>query len=131
MKALLQAIYGKFEASTSLKDSVTGLYFDEAPQNTDLPYIRYFIVSDATSKILGLGDQEDILVQFDIFSSASSVGEALDIYDALTAVYDDCELTVTAYSFVGMTRELITIDRTDDSPRVWMVQVQYRVIISK
>jgi len=131
MRALLQAIYSRYTDSAGLSGLVTGLYFDEAPQNTALPYMRYTIISDTTSKVFGLQDKEDVLIQFDIFSDDSSVGEAMDIYDALVDVYDDCELDVDGYSFVGMTRELVSVDRTDDSPRVWMIQVQYRVIISE
>ena len=45
MKVLFQAIYNKWDADAALKAAMPGLYNTAAPQDTDMPYGVFLLLS--------------------------------------------------------------------------------------
>ncbi|GAG75995.1 unnamed protein product, partial [marine sediment metagenome] len=79
-------------------------------------------------------DFEDVLIQFSIFSSASSSGEAKDIYTDLDTLYHKCSLGSISggKQFIWMWRNTLTIMKDEVTTKagtvgVWHVAVDYDV----
>jgi len=127
MEEIQQAIYNKFNSDSDLKNSVTGLYFTEAPQDTEFPYIVF-------SKPSGIAEYsftdkfENTLWQFTILSDASSASEINDIFSKLTACFDLATLTVSGWTNYWCVREMDYLERID---KVWHWYVRYRIRITK
>lgn len=137
MKSLLKAIINKFEENTSLVAAVSGLWFNQAPQDVVYPYIVFSFVSGKqdfdSSSIF-----ENILLQFSIFSDTTSCEEVCDINELLKGYPDDpstlgssngfdfCELVVDDYVHLVMKRESFILRQIE---QVWQYNVTYRVIL--
>lgn len=133
MKNLTTAIYGK-AAGTSFLSSITGLYKGQAPESVDYPYVVYKVVTDTPQKTF-TEDYEDVILQFTLYSSASSTTEIEDIYTYLKAVYDDCDLTITGAKLVWMKRNYAIFNVEDHTtlsgtPKVWTYYVEYSILES-
>lgn len=133
MDELLKALYSKFSGS-SVSSDVGGRHFlDQAPDGCDFPYIVYSVVSAPKEKTF-TEIYRNTLIQFSIFSTSQSVLEITGIYNDLSALFDECSLTVTGSSLVWMKEEnLVTMteDVTDPngiSQRVrhWAVDYEIR-----
>lgn len=133
MKALTQAIYAKCGSGTSLYSAIGGrLYDTRAPDSPTYPYVVYLVVSDLSDPTF-TEQLEDLLIQFSIFSADTSSGQVKDIFTALKALYDDCDLSVTGETFLYMRRQganLTIEDHTTPSGtmRVWHLPVDYAVM---
>jgi hypothetical protein len=129
MKNLTTAIYLKFTGS-ALDTLINGnLFKSEAPENTDMPYVVYFVVSDIP-EYPGGKTIEKFDIQFSIFSSASSSSEVEDILTTLRALYDDCVLTITGNTPIYFIRENFTamrdeITTTAGTAGVWHYVQEY------
>lgn len=96
MEELLKAIKTKWNTGTALKALATGgLWPVEAAQGTKGPYVVYFplpgnVADTMSTKI------EEALIQFSIFVTNEDGGatKAVQIRDALVALYDDVLLTM-------------------------------------
>ena len=112
MTNIIKAIFSKTTGST-LSSLVGGrIYLDRAPQEAAFPYVVYFIVSgipDDAFKQKG----RDLLIQFSIFSTSQSAVEITAIYKALHSLYDDCSLSITGHTAIGM-KETNFTTMTDD-----------------
>lgn len=133
MRNLTTAIMTKLSGS-ALDTAIGGrLYDTEAPQGAEYPYVVYLIVSDVADPVFAQGG-EDVLLQFSIFSSASSSGEVKDLYANLKTLYDDCALTITGNTLIWFKREsagpVIVEDHTTPAgtQRVWHLPVEYRIM---
>lgn len=131
MKALMTAIYGKTAGST-LSTAVGGrIYKGRAPDGTEYPYVVYLLVSDVPDNTFA-ENLEDVLLQFSLFSSASSSGEVEDLFTNLKTVYDECTMTVTGETLLYMNRSNATLmveDHTTSSGtvEVWHYAVDYNI----
>lgn len=116
MQNLLTAIYGK-TINSALSTAVgERIYLDQAPDDTEFPYIVYSIVSNVPDKTF-TENFEDILIQFSIFSASESAMEIAAIYNALYALFDECSLTITSNILLRMTREnLVTMVEDSTTP---------------
>lgn len=103
MKALSTAIFGKLSGSTFGADIGGRLYKGQAPDGAEFPYAVYFTVSDVP-EYPGGKTIEQILLQFDLFSSASGSTEIEDMLTHLRALYDDVVLTITGYTSIYFIR---------------------------
>jgi hypothetical protein len=103
MKNLTTAIYGKLSGSSLSTLIGDRLFKGRAPENTEYPYVVFFVVSDVPD-LTFTEDYEDILLQFSLFSSTSSTTEIEDMYAALKSLYDECALTITGATLVWMKR---------------------------
>lgn len=90
---LLKAIWSKF-TSSALATAVGGrIYLDRAPDKAVMPYVVYFIVSASPDKTF-TEHYTNTLVQFSLFSASSSTAEITAMYGYLTALFDECSLTI-------------------------------------
>jgi len=137
VKNLLTAITTKTSGS-ALSTAVGGrIFLDQAPAKVIFPYIVWFIVTSNPEKTF-TEDFENILIQFSIFSTASSAAEIADIYAALDALYDECTLTITGGDILlRMHRTNLTtvpggsIDAPDASNSFRHWAVEYSILIEK
>ena len=128
MQVLLTGIYSKYSSDIALKAALAGsLYFTEAIQTATYPYGVYHLISDVPSWTFD-SDMEGYIIQFNLYSKNSSSTEVNTAFTALTALYDDCELTVTDYTPILMWREMSLLTRESD---IWNYTVQYRIMNQK
>ena len=128
MQVLLTGIYSKYSSDTALKAAIAGgLYFTEAIQTATYPYGVYHLISDVPSWTFD-SDMEGYIIQFNLYSENSSSTEVNTAFTALTALYDDCSLSVTGYTPILMWRELSLLTRESD---IWNYMVQYRIMNEK
>lgn len=131
MKALSTGIFTKFTGS-ALSTALGGrMYKQRAPENTTYPYCVYYIIVSTPDNTF-TENLEDVLVQFSLFSSASSSDEIGTLLDTLTALYDDCTLTITGATPVYMQRANITPTvedhvTTSGTVEVWATHIDYDV----
>ena len=132
MKILTTALYGKFAGST-LETAVNGrLFKGRAPEGAEYPYVVFFLVSD-TPDWTFKNSFEYALVQFSLFSSASSSGEVEDMYTYLKTLYDDCSLTLAGSVLTWMKRQQATLTVEDHTTaagttEVWHYAVDYDIL---
>lgn len=85
---------------SALADLITGIYFNQAPTMTDLPYIVFFDISNLPDSTFGK-EGEFYRIQFSIFVQERSIvadNFMKEIYEALRALYDGATLTVTDWT---------------------------------
>lgn len=133
MKALSVALYSLFTAAPTgdFYAAVAGqLYPGEAPQGAAaFPYVVYQVV--AGSPTMTFSDtQEDVLIQFSIFSQGASKAAALDIYEKLKGWLDGAALAVTGYTHLETRRGLYREIR-EPANNLWHVPVEYRFLLEK
>jgi len=111
MKNLLTAIYSHATTDavgSGFMASIGNRFFqDEAPEGSEFPYCVYIIVVDTPEDVFAK-DGEDILIQFSLFSTSSSVAEISDMYKDLKALFDNCSLTIAHNTLVWMRRDNLT-----------------------
>ena len=129
MKVLFQAIYNKWDADAALKAAMPGLYNTAAPQDTDMPYGVFLLLSQDPDDTFNT-DQEVSTIQFSIFDDNSSPENVCDIYELLKACFDDCVLAAAGYTSVEMTR-LPGASLFRDPEMAWHYLVEYRVTLYK
>ena len=129
MTPLMAGIKSLYDGSATLKAAMTGgLFLELAPQGTARPYGVYQIII-ARPDYFFTKVQEIVTVQFDIFASSSSV--RTDIYNKLTAVYDDARPTATGYTSIIMERKNQMLLREGDQNQIFRAMVEYEAIIEK
>ena len=127
MQVLFEGLYSKFDNDASLKAVVSGMYFTQAPQGTEYPYITYHKISDRPDYTY-TEDMENVIIQFNIYDDHYSSTTINDIYSKLTALYDWCSLNVTGWDSIYMRRELDNLTREND---IWQYMIQYRLAIQQ
>lgn len=131
MNNLLTAIYAKF-AGSALSTAVGGrIFLDQAPDNCEFPYIVFFIVSANQEKTF-TENMTNTLIQFSLFSASESAVEITGMYANLTALLDECSLTITGATLVWMREQNVTtmiedITVADASQKVKHWAVDYDV----
>ncbi|MFH1633280.1 MAG: hypothetical protein ABIG63_04610 [Chloroflexota bacterium] len=125
LSALFTGIQSKFSGDSDLSSALTGgLYLVEAPADYDTyPYGTYFIVSAVPQETFS-STIEQVMIQFNIFHNSATDTTVNDVYDKLTALYDNCTLTVSGYNFISMLRQNTYHLREDD---IWQVSVEYMI----
>lgn len=125
MKALLDAIYSRFQGS-SLDSALGGqLYLDEAPQHTLLPYAVFSLPSGVT-EFTFTETRERVLIQFDLYADSNAA--VCDLYEELKALFDDCTLDVAGHLFLKMERAAY---QKLKGPHHWRYIVEYHVWLEK
>lgn len=107
------------------------LYHNVAPQHATFPYAVYFSVSDVNE--LNFSDeQEDFLIQFNIFTQSNAALSAGNLLESLKAMFDNCNLTVTDWRHIGFQRDFV-IPNNDPTqgPPIMGYSVQYNALIEK
>ena len=135
MDALLAAIYSKLTGSALSSDVGGRVYLDEAPAGCEFPYVVFFIVSGVPDNVFNKYG-ESVMIQFSLFSDSAGATEITDMFNDLTALYDDVQLTVTGYNMIVMERQnLITmvdqVETADGTQTVKHWAVDYEAVIQK
>jgi|GEM_PF-2418346 len=133
MKALVQAIYGKFADEVGGDHNALywalfgGMHHAMAPQRTHFPYATFTLVS-AVPEWTFTDDQADVIIQFDIFDHARSPSAIYDAAGHLKALYDRQPLTVSGYTVHWMYCELEQLLREDEDS-MWHYMLQFRILM--
>jgi hypothetical protein len=133
VKALTTALFAKCTVGSALHTSIGGrLYKGRGPDGATYPYAVYLLVSDVPDPTFA-EQLEEVLVQFSLFSKASSSGEVEDCFTNLKALYDDCSLTISGETLLWMRRRNATLmveDHTtpDGTVAVWHYAVEYSIM---
>lgn len=115
-------------------DTLSGrVYFGEAPQNADFPYVVFTIVDIAHSMTIGSTpkDFDTARIDFEVFSDTrGSLIESESILNELAVLMDDASLTFvdtggTNYTAVGCVRDIVRGPIKDEE--VWQTGVDYLV----
>ena len=107
MNNLLTAITNKFSGSALSSDVSGRIFLDSAPDNTEFPYVVFFIVSGTPEKTF-TEHYTNTLIQFSLFSALEGATEIMDMYTDLKALFDDCSLTITGSTLVWMREQNLT-----------------------
>lgn len=130
MKTLFQAIMGRF-AGSALSTALGGrLYNSVAAQTATPPYGVFLLVSGVPDWTF-TDNMEEALIQFSLFDENASPATICDLYDKLTALFDDCVLTVTDWTHLYMWRDSQQLVREEEDPGYWHYIVQYRLLMEK
>jgi hypothetical protein len=135
MKDLTTKIFGKLPGSLLEADVEGRLFKGRAPEGAKYPYVVFHLVSDVPADTFK-NDLEDVLVQFSLFSSASSSSEVEDMFIHLKALYDDCSLILTGATLIWMVRQsaqFMIEEHTTPSGtiEIWHYAVEYSVMLEK
>lgn len=132
MKNLTTAIYSKLSGST-LTSLIGGrLYKGRAPENVQYPYAVFFVVVDTQADTFK-DKHDDVIIQFSLFSSASSTTEIEGIYAALKSLYDDATLSITGATQALIHRISATFMSEEHTTRdglqeIWHYSVDYHIV---
>ena len=127
MRNFTEALYTK-TAGSAFMTSIGGRFYEnEATEGAEFPYCCYLIVSDIPYRVFQK-TMEDFLIQFSIFSAASSSGEIKDIYANLKSLYDDCSFSITGSTLIYMQRENTVTMRDEVTTGVWHYAVDYSIL---
>jgi hypothetical protein len=107
MNNLLTAIYGKTSGSALSADVGGRIFLDRAPDNTEFPYVVFFIVSGVPDRTFS-EHYTNTLIQFSLFSASEGAAEITDMYADLKALFDECALTITSSTLVWMREQNLT-----------------------
>lgn len=133
LKEVFKGIVAKFNASTSLKNSVSGLYAYQAPANAAFPYIIVTMQGNIPWDTMGDGPSgEGIVIQFSIFSNKfPDAGEAMNILKLLTEAYDEAVLSMSGYTSLRMERHggVYLIGQPTDG--IFHAPVRYTLTVQK
>ena len=132
MKQLFTGIYSKFTTGVpTIYTNLSGrLRLHEAKQEELLPYCVYYMIGDSPDYYFGAERTFSTIIQFSIFNEDRSSENCCTYFDNLTALYDECTLTVTGYTFLRMERTWAYLLR-DEVAGVWQYTIQYRVTLEK
>jgi hypothetical protein len=135
MKNLTTAIFSHAAGSAFMTSIGGRLYKARVPQATAWPYALFFVVSDVPMDTFK-DKIEDVVVQFSVFSKASSSSEIEDIFTNLKAKYDNALLTITDNTMVVMDRQQASLtnvaeDTPDGTGEYWQYDVDYNIVMQK
>jgi len=128
MNKLFEAIYSHY-SSDPLASSLTGMYNTEAPQEAELPYAVFALISDVPEWTFS-ENFENCLLQFNIFSDESSPAEICALYELLKGDvdigtgFDFLDLSITDYEVVSLIRENAILTRLEG---IWQYSITYRM----
>lgn len=107
MNNLFTALVTKI-ANSNFSTAIGGrFYADVAPEGCEYPYCVFSIVSSNPDYTF-TERFEDTTIQFSLYSISESVAEMTALYGYLTALFDECEMTITGETLVWMKRENLT-----------------------
>ena len=132
MDALFEAIYDKLTTAGNLNTAVGGrIYLHNSPTGSALPYLVYQHISDDTDFNF-TSTFDTFRIQCSIFSSSVGQGtsQVLSIYNYLTALMDDCTLSVTGYQFLNCERQFANLSKDADQD-IWHYAVDYEILLRK
>ncbi len=140
MRNLTEELYAYALADVVASGFMTSIgnrfYDTEAPQGAAYPYVVYLIITDIKDWQF-VERFEDVSIQFSIFSTTSSSGEAKDIYTKLVALFDEQYLNIGGMvQFLWMWRNITTLMKEDHTTPtgtvgVWHLAVDFDIYYEK
>lgn len=128
MTELETAIYTHYNNNAPLKAQLTGgLHNTEVEQGSVMPFGVFQIISDVP-RLTFTEDQEEVLIQFKLFSKKKSSIELNNMFAALKKVYDFTTLTITDYISISCKRVNSKKTKIED---VWQYTVLYMILFEK
>lgn len=106
-KNLFTALINKISGSAFTSDIGGRFYADVAPQNADYPYCVFSIVTNNPDYTF-TEDFEETTIQFSLYSTSAGTTEITDMWKDLTALFDECSLTITDQTLIWMVRRNTT-----------------------
>ena len=104
MQNLLAAIMTRCSGSALSTDVGGRIFFDEAPEGSEFPYVVFRIVASAPQDTFK-DAIEDTLVQFSLFSISEGAAEITAMYADLMALFDWSAITVTGGTCIWVVRQ--------------------------
>jgi len=131
VKELFESILDKFKQDVELFNLLDGrMYADRAPQKEMTEFVTIHLIDVMPDEEFEYGRRLEVArVQFSIRSQSSDSTRAMEIFKALTEVYDRAVLTFRAdnYKSVSMGREMAILTREPDN--FWHYAVDYVCMI--
>ena len=122
MDALLTAIIAKFNAEVTL--NAYHLYAEQAPQDVELPYLTYTVVSAEPVETF-TDTSESSLIQFSVWDDSPSPLLVTQIAGIFKVAFDWCSLTIPGKYLVSFARESERLVQID--PLGWQYSIDYRI----
>lgn len=115
-----------------LNDVAGRVYYDEAPQGAQFPYVVYSIVSAVPERTF-TEEYRNILVQVSLFAAGAT--EISTMYNDLKTLLDEYSMTITGNTLVWMRENNLTtmvedVTTVDGLQRVKHWAVDYEVLTS-
>jgi hypothetical protein len=130
MKELFQAIYSKYNGSTTFKAALTGGFiFGTAPQGTGYPYAVYTSYGSTPDDTF-TSEINDVSVQINIYSDKSSTVECFDLLQSCKSLFKNAELTVSGHQNVILTQEMEQPPMIS-SGNIWMAVIEFSCLLQK
>lgn len=127
MKVLFDAIYDKFVAD--LKYGLTALYNTEADDEAVYPYGIFSLVNNRTDMDGGFdADDEDCLIQFNLFDDDSKSTVINAAYKALKEAFHKFDLIIADHNMISLIKESANLLRVE---KIWRYNVTFRILIQK
>jgi len=121
---------------STLSSNVGGrIYFEEAPEGTEYPYVVFLNIPRELEKTFS-EDYEIYQIQFSLFSISKGLTEITTMYSNLQTLFDECSLSITGGTLVWMKRlgspQTMGEDHTTPSgtAKVHHWVVEYEIMIS-
>jgi hypothetical protein len=104
-------------AVSALYNEIGGRFFlDEAQAGAEFPYLVYSIVSSVKDKTFS-EEYRDTLLQFSLFSASSGMAEITNMYNGLSALFDEQPMTITGGTVIWCREEnLVTMMEATTTP---------------
>jgi hypothetical protein len=136
MKNFFTGLMTYFTNTNSFNTAIGGrMFFSQAPENTVFPYCVYSYIT-GHPRFSYTEEMTEMIIQFSIFSSASSSGEVHDLMTALKARFDDCTFPVTSSKVAlfirgneGLARE--EYETPEGTQGIWHYHVDYDVTLNR
>ena len=138
MIALTKGLYERALADTALQALIGGRFFEvEAPQETDLPYVVYSVISNTNTPTF-TEKMESLRVQLSVVSRESGSTQLKNVLAALEAVFDEAKFYVTTNgSASGKVENFERVTKfydryiADDGQGEWNGFIDYTVLYQK
>jgi hypothetical protein len=106
---LLAAIMTKCAGSALSSDVGGRIFFDEAPDGSEFPYVVFRITSSSPQDTFS-DSIEDTSIEFSLYSISESAAEITAIYADLMALFDWQAITITGGTCIWVVRQgLVTM----------------------
>lgn len=131
--AVWTGLWNRYSAANDLKTALytsatlPGFYVAEAPRDEVMPYCVAYLVSGTHEEDF-TDERESLLIQFSVYAAGNKA--AGQLLKKLTALFDDCLLTVSGYTPMWMTREsVVAVHDLESDVESWGYAVTYEVMI--
>ena len=129
VQAAIMTLFAPVGEKPAIYTSLGGrLRHHTARQGDPFPYCVYAFLGLGPDHWMGGELQEEITMQFNLFTNESSAVNLNTYYKQLTALFDECTLTVSGYDFLRMERTWAYPLR-DVINEVWQYTIQYRITV--